>query len=239
MTNYITGDTHGKFDRVEYLCQDLNTTIKDTLIILGDVGINYYGKNKDIKKKEQLSKLPITLFCVKGNHENYAPNVKGYELIDYLGGKAYVERRYPNLIFAKDGEIYNFEIEHDAHKETRKAIVIGGAYSVDKYYRLMNKHMWFDDEQPSEETKAYVEHQLDRVNWDVDYVFSHTCPERFIPREWFLPMIDQSTVDNSTEQWLDTIYERINVDKWYCGHFHGEKLIDNVRFLFRSIFEIR
>jgi histidinol-phosphatase (PHP family) len=39
----------------------------------------------------------------------------------------------------------------------KKTIVIGGAYSVDKYYRLMRGIHWFADEQPSEEIKNKVE----------------------------------------------------------------------------------
>lgn len=41
-----------------------------------------------------------------------------------------------------------------------KTIVIGGAYSVDKFYRLSKGYNWFEDEQPSDEIKAYVESNL-------------------------------------------------------------------------------
>ena len=37
-------------------------------------------------------------------------------------------------------------------------------------------------------------------NWQVDVVFSHTCPLKYEPVEVFLPGIDQSTVDKSTEE---------------------------------------
>ena len=60
----------------------------------------------------------------------------------------YYEEKYPNLLFAKDGEIYDFD--------GKKAVVIGGAYSVDKYYRLRNYMPWFESEQPTEEIKHYV-----------------------------------------------------------------------------------
>lgn len=33
-----------------------------------------------------------------------------------------------------------------------KTIVIGGAYSVDKFYRLSKGYNWFEDEQPSDST---------------------------------------------------------------------------------------
>lgn len=39
---YITGDTHGEFDRIEEFCEHNFTTVEDVIIILGDAGINYY-----------------------------------------------------------------------------------------------------------------------------------------------------------------------------------------------------
>ena len=56
-------------------------------------------------------------------------------------------------------------------------------------------------------------------------------------REVFLSFIDQSTVDNTTEEWLDTIEEQLNYQKWYCGHYHTEKKIDNLQFLYKNIDE--
>ena len=39
---YITGDKHADFKDAFYFCYANKTTIKDTLIVLGDAGINYY-----------------------------------------------------------------------------------------------------------------------------------------------------------------------------------------------------
>ena len=114
----------------------------------------------------------------------------------------------------------------------QKTIVIGGAYSVDKWYRLQCDLNWFPDEQPSEEIKAKVEQKLHELGWRVDVVLTHTCPERYIPREAFLSGVDQATVDSSTEQWLDTIAERLDYRAWFCGHWHINKRIDKMHFLF-------
>ena len=113
-------------------------------------------------------------------------------------GTVWYEAAYPNLLFAKDGEIYTIEgLRH---------IAIGGAYSVDKYYRLMRGFGWWQDEQPSEEIKEYVERQM--ASHTVDVIPSHTCPYKYEPIEMFLPGIDQSTVDTSTELWLDQIEKK-------------------------------
>lgn len=116
-----------------------------------------------------------------------------------------------------------------------KAMAIGGAYSVDKWYRLRHNLHWFPDEQPSEEIKARVRKKLDELGWKIDAVLTHTCPYRYTPREAFLRGVDQSTVDSSTERWLDSIAERLDYQAWYCGHWHINKRIDRLHFLFDSV----
>ena len=228
---YITGDTHGKFDNIEYFCKENRTTIKDIMIILGDVGLNYYLNNRDNILKEYVSKLPITLFCIHGNHEERPYLLPNYITESFAGGLVYKEEAYPNILFAKDGERYYFEVDG----EKIKTIVIGGAYSVDKYYRLSRGMGWFESEQPDGCIKSYVESALCMVNWDVDVVLSHTCPLKYEPVEWFLPMINQDSVDKSTEEWLDTVENKLKYKKWYCGHYHGSKKIDKLQFMFKDI----
>ena len=94
---------------------------------------------------------------------------------------------------------------------------------------------WWPDEQPSDEIKRAVEKRLDKENWKVDVVLSHTVPLKYEPVEVFLPAVDQSTVDKSTEQWLDGIEDRLDYKKWYCGHFHTEKTVKKVRLMYHDI----
>lgn len=225
-TVYITGDTHGSFDRVIRFCREQDTVLDNTFIILGDAGVNYHGGEKDVALKNILTKIPVTFFCIHGNHEQRPSPELGYELGEYHGGKVWVEPGYPNILFTIDGEVYEFC--------KRACIVIGGAYSVDKWYRLRNGWGWWHDEQPSEEIKAKVEQVLAEHDWKIDVVLSHTCPLRYEPIEVFLPGIDQSTVDSSTEEWLDGIEQRLDYKHWYCGHFHTEKKIDKLQFMFND-----
>ena len=227
---YITGDIHGEVFRVADAVERFNISSDDIIVLLGDAGMNYYGNNRgDRHRKKRLNKLGVPVFCIHGNHEMRPGTIPTYSEIEWRGGVVYVEDDYPNLLFAKDGEVYDLD--------GQKTIVIGGAYSVDKWYRLQRDLNWFPDEQPSEEIKARVEQKLDMLNWQVDVVLTHTCPQRYIPREAFLSCVDQSTVDNSTEVWLDTIAERLDYKAWYCGHWHINKRIDKIYFLFDG-FEI-
>ena len=225
---YITGDIHGEVHRVSEMITKHEITPNDIIVILGDVGMNYYGnKNGDRHSKKKLNSLGIPVLCIHGNHEMRPETLITYREDQWHGSTVYVEKAFPNLLFAKDGEVYDLE--------GTKAIAIGGAYSVDKWYRLRRGIHWFSDEQPSDEIKARVEKKLDDRGWQIDAVLTHTCPYGYTPREAFMSCIDQSTVDNSTELWLDTIEKKLNYNAWYCGHWHIEKRVDKMHFLFESV----
>ena len=80
-----------------------------------------------------------------------------------------------------------------------------------------------------------MEKQLEKRNFKIDTVLSHTCPLRYEPTEVFLSGLDQSTVDQSTEEWLGKIEAALDYRKWLCGHFHTTKTIDKMRFLFQGV----
>ena len=230
MRIWITGDTHEVFGRIEKFCVENKTTKDDLMIIAGDAGINYNGFVRDRPKKEYLESLPIRFLCVHGNHEMRPQTLLYYKLINWCGGKVWQEAEYPSILFAKDGEIYNLL--------GNQLLVIGGAYSVDRYIRNIYGWNWWRDEQPSDEVKKYVEKQLKKNKWNVDIVVTHTCPLKYEPREVFLKEIDQKLVDKTTEAWLDSIEERLFYSDWFCGHFHTEKEIDDMHFLFENYIEI-
>ena len=116
-------------------------------------------------------------------------------------------------------------------------MAIGGAYSVDKEYRIRLDWPWFPDEQPSEAIKQRVEAKLDALGWKVDVVLSHTTPYKYRPVELFTGEIDESTVDQSTELWLGRLEDKLDYKRWYCGHFHINKNVDRLILLFEDIRE--
>ena len=227
---YITGDTHRDFSHIKRFCEEQNTTKDDQIIILGDACINYMLDEHDIEYKRYLSKFPITFFCIHGNHEQRPEEIKTY-IYDDVGG-FYYEPEFPNIRFARDGNLYEFN--------GKEYIVIGGAYSVDKEYRMLGNGKWWANEQPSRETKDDVNWTLENIcEWRIDGVLSHTCPLKYEPVEMFLSGIDESKVDNSTEIWLDHIEDYLDYDAWWCGHWHTNKHIDKMHFLFNDIVELR
>ncbi|WP_195984377.1 metallophosphoesterase [Clostridium sp. D33t1_170424_F3] len=229
MKIYITGDTHGRFERVEHFCERFETKREDILIILGDAGINFSGGRYDRMKKSFLETLPITIFSIHGNHEQRPYTIDSYQEKLWHGGTVYYEEEFPNLFFAKDGEVFDLN--------GKQSIVIGGAYSIDKMMRLRYGYGWWPDEQPSQEIKKNVEQKLDEQGWKVDVVLSHTTPLKYEPVEVFLPGVNQSQVDKTTEVWLDGIEDRLDYEKWYCGHYHVEKKVDRMEIMFENFDE--
>ena len=157
-------------------------------------------------------------------------NYDTYREVEWHGGTVWQEEKYPNLLFAKDGEVYDFD--------GRKLLVCGGAYTVFKEYRIAKGLPWYSDEQPSPAIRQRVEQQLERRNWQADIILTHTCPSKLVPKEKYIPGVDQSTVDTGTEDWLDAVEDRLTYRNWYCGHWHIDKQIGPFRFVYKDIIQI-
>ncbi len=74
-----------------------------------------------------------------------------------------------------------------------------------------------------------MQHALDTLEmnaWNVDYVFTHTCPERIRRMLPQLPLNDyiQATMPykgtDAVNEMLEIISEKLVFKHWYFGHFH-------------------
>ena len=241
MAVYITGDIHGSFYRfmeLKRFCKEKNLGRKDWIICLGDVGLNYFADHRDEVEKRIVADIPVNFFCIHGNHEFRPSKKSGYHTRKVHGdiiGRVWWDANYPNQFFAIDGEVYKIIADH----EEFNALVCGGAYSVDKEWRTPYIN-WWPDEQPNEKTKKKV---MEAAGPNIDFVLTHTCPTSYVPTELFLKGVDQSKVDNSTEEFLEDVLGRFkyneifewNVPFWYFGHFHGNKYADDYVMLFDDI----
>lgn len=215
----ITGDTHGRTDdrlgSIRHNMPNYSPT-ETAVIILGDVGFNYYGGKKDHEAKKRASSYGYTLYCVRGNHEERPSKVPGMKLVkdEFVGGTVWMEDEFPLIRYFTDWGIY--------HIQDRKVLVVGGAYSVDKYYRLQNGWHWFENEQLAQHEMDACMYSADRSYFDL--VLSHTCPVSLMPVDKFLPFIDQTTVDKTMEIWLDRLMTHIkwNIHLW--GHYHVDRI---------------
>ena len=217
----ITGDTHGKTaQRLAYIKEMMPEYKPEetAVIILGDVGFNYYKNKKDWKAKHQASEFGYTLYCLRGNHEDRFSNSKTEIIIKHdpeVSGMIMYEDEFPNIKYFLDW--VNSYIIMGKH-----VLTIPGAYSVDKWYRLQNDWMWFPDEQLTAEEMADAEEEFKYGEFDL--VLSHTCPYDWMPTDLFLNCVDQSTVDKSMELWLNKFKDMIDWGLWCFAHYHVDRI---------------
>ena len=48
-------------------------------------------------------------------------------------------------------------------------------------------------------------------------------------------MLLDAIINKDESLWLDTIEERLEYEKWYCGHFHTMKKIDKLQFMYHDV----
>ena len=220
----LTGDTHGQVDtRLGNIARNVEYTPGETaVIILGDAGVNFYCNKSEKKKKHQLSKHGMRVYCVRGNHEERPENL-GYEVVwdEDVHGNVYMDPDNANIRYFMDGGEYNI----NGHS----VLTIGGAYSVDKYWRLQRAAAagqsfsgWFKDEQLTPDEMEAIGNKV--ANKDFDFVFTHTCPFSWEPTDLFLGCVDQSTVETGMELWMDELRKHIGFGVWCFGHFHADRV---------------
>lgn len=214
---YITGDIHGNTEQIKHIMSKINCKSDNVIIQLGDSGFNYYLNKKDKQIKDFIHNYNINWFVIRGNHDANPIHNENVVKIERYKNYGYIEKDYPNIFYAENGKVYNIE--------NNNFLVLGGAYSVDKWYRLSHQYKWFNDEQMNQEERE--EFWNNNKNLKVDTILSHTCPYENMPRHLFLTQIDQSTVDNSMEFFLQDVKKKIEYKNWFFGHFHANEKIEN------------
>lgn len=238
---FVSGDCHGDMTRFAIRAhQNLNSyEDKETgYIILGDAGINFWGDERDDRTKQILEDTGSFYYLVRGNHDQRPEHLEDIrETWDpFILAPVLYQPRFPHIYYLQDGYTYHFG--------DYSALVIGGAYSVDKEYRLSKakmtgnetyeelaqKALWFADEQLSSDEMALIETALtmfttaSSFQTNVDFVFTHTCPLSWVPTDKFLLATDQSKVDKTMEKWLDHLKDQIQWKIWCFGHYHDDRI---------------
>ena len=217
----VVGDAHRKvLNQIECVWETFPTyTPEETAIIfLGDVGINIFQDESDKALKEAINKTGYTLYCLRGNHELRASQVpdmkRNYD--ETVNGFVYYEEAFPHIYYFEDtvGEyiINGYSI-----------LTIGGAYSIDKVYRLASGYFWNPEEELTDEEMQTGKNLADGKHYD--FVLSHTCPHEFMPTWLFLPNINQKTVSNKMEWFLSDLSHICDWNIWLFGHYHADIFI--------------
>jgi len=242
--NFVCGDTHGKIDMKKitkwYQKEFSSLTKRDNLFILGDWGAIWHYRSdkhkykKDVELQVKWAKKNFQTIVIPGNHENY-DLINKLPVIEKWGGKVkvltpkspYTDKDYGEIYILERGEIYTINGD--------KILAMGGARSQDQAMRIVGEDYWAEELWSMEEENNCLTN-LDKHNWEVDYVFAHTCPERI--GSFILDGVDaahnQKTYYNYSAKVKDPlskffthlINEGLKFKEWHFGHWH-EDLVFN------------
>ena len=218
---YIVGDTHGVNNvyKLERLREFI--TPEDFLIICGDAGIYWDGGPHDEYVQDTLlSLVPCLILWVDGNHENF-DLIERLPIDYWSGGRAQFTK--DRIIHLMRGEVYTIQ--------GNTFFCFGGGQSVDKLCRTPGES-WWPQEMPTKQEQDYGLHNLNKVNNEVDYIITHTAP-RFICKQLVNQMYPG---EEDLQFYLQDISNRVRFKKWFFGHWHMDKIIDEKYFaLFNSV----
>jgi len=234
MSIYVVGDTHGTHDiHKVYKWYNKNqnhlTKEKDFLFQLGDWGAIWYYPNdralykKDLKLQLQWSKKNFTLCVIPGNHENY-DLIEKLPVEEKWGGKVRVlkpvnpwnQKSYGEIYLLERGEIYDIQ--------NKKILALGGAMSQDKSVRVIGESYWSQELWTPKQEKNCLEN-LDRVDWEVDYVFAHTCPTSIGN---ILLNLEYGKINDCTAKFFESLIQSgLKFKEWHFGHWHEDRKINN------------
>ena len=248
----VTGDTHGNLYDIAYRLEKAHQIGATSLLIAGDVGL-VYGKPRPDRHgnlrqptyqidrlEEACERNDITCIVMRGNHDTrYIRDMREGLLGDYThlideDGSWYALYRAPHVLFASDrGGAYRIG--------GKDALLIPGAWSIDKAYRLYNGWPWEEEEQLDETERTRITGLASHIPFDA--IVSHTCPLSWQAKMGDLLLQGAQNLDNTMELWLDEVLERVSVTSepnnpvWYFGHYHADRKIEGAigRLLFDDI----
>ena len=228
---YITGDCHGDFSRFNSnnFPEQKEMTKDDYVIICGDFGY-WDNSNHGRYWRAWLDDKPFTTLWVDGNHENY-DLLKALPSDEWHGGK--VQFIEPTVIHLMRGQVYDID--------GCKIFTFGGARSHDidggilerkdpnfaKRKKLLdrenicyriNHESWWKEEIPCSEEFAEGLQNLEKHNFDVDFIISHCCSTNTqAVLSGGLYKQDELT------DYFDEIREKTQFKKWFFGHYHIDR----------------
>jgi hypothetical protein len=211
---YVTGDTHG--NQTQWMTS-MDKFLKkgDTIIVVGDFGIGFFdGRHwPEDMFFDYLSEKPYTVLFIDGNHENF-DKLNSYPVSEWHGGKVHLVRK--NIIHLMRGEVYEIDGE--------KMFVMGGGYSLDKVRRVEGE-TWWKEELPNDEEYENARKNLEKHNYQVDYVITHTAPINTVEYMIRLGVGPTSPIadEYNLTTFLQWVSDKIFYKKWYFGHFHTDK----------------
>lgn len=216
MTIFVTGDTHGTLD-IDKLTRffdgkENQYTKDDYVIICGDVcvcGFDPYGEERT---RSVLRNLPVTVLFVDGNHENF-DELDDYPVERWNGGNVHFIE--DDIIHLMRGNVFDID--------GTRIFTFGGALSIDRYLRRESID-WFPQELPSEEEYEEGLRNLEKNDFSVDYIFSHTAPYDVAAAMNYGSEYEE---EEPIRTYLQQVADNTSFKAWYFGHFHDDDSLDD------------
>lgn len=227
---FITGDIHGEMSLFRLSSREFpegkSLTKEDYVIIAGDFGLLWLNEpdNQEIYSLKWLQNKPWTTVFLDGNHENFF-RLNNLPEEEKFGGKVGVVNN--SVYHLKRGEIYTFN--------DKTFFCFGGAYSWDRHRRTLGKSYW-EEEIPNNAEMDHGLENLEKHDYKIDYVITHTLPESLIEILGFSKAPPEK--NDPTTKYLDHIANSATYREWYFGHMHVDREMGKFHALFEDIKEI-
>ena len=234
MSVYITGDTHGGFQRFgsKYFPQQKNMGREDYVIVTGDFGGLWDGSPKDQYWLDWLEEKPFTTLFVDGNHENF-------DLLNALperpwnGGRVHVVREH--VLHLMRGQVVTFggltwfTMGGASSHDIQDGILDPADPDFERQYWLMRRLRamfrvkgvsWWSEELPSAEEYNEALANLERAGWAVDCILTHCAPSSIVKK------LDPGYGTDELTDFLETVKQRCQFAYWFFGHYHKNQIVD-------------
>jgi predicted phosphodiesterase len=216
---FVTGDMHGSAERMKSTITELrNRSEQDALLLVcGDFGYVMLNDRTEHALLDEIAKLPVTIAFCDGNHENF-DYLDSLPVQQWHGGSVHAVRH--NILHLMRGQMYEIE--------GHSFFVMGGAASTDRAFRLTYQTMyghqiWWKQELPATDDYRTAGKTLEHCGYSVDYVLTHTAPQRIICQMGYSPDIR----DQELCGYLDWLNDTLRFRHWYFGHFHEDRTVDD------------
>ena len=232
---YITGDTHGGFQRfkTKYFPEQKAMSRDDYAIVTGDFGGVWDDTPAEAYWLDWLEEKPFTTLFVDGNHENF-DRLNALPVHKWHGGN--VHRIRPHVLHLMRGQVFeiggltffvmggaashdipdgvldpeepNFEQTYWFKRRTRQVFRVKGV-------------SWWPEEMPSNTEYAEAVRNLERANRQVDCILTHCAPTSIVEK------LNRGYTPDRLTDFLETVKQRCRFDYWFLGHYHRNCVIDD------------
>ena len=226
---FVKGDIHGDLSDIYDFINRFGLGEGDNIIILGDTGLFWYQDleyaRQDIDLYEEKCN-GVHLYWLDGNHENF-------DIIKTWNCNGNIYNNSEHIHYCSRGSVLEMEI----NGQNKKALIMGGADSVDRF-RRREHYTWWEDEKITDE-------DVDKVKEGYyDYVFTHCCPYSEVQKAkvWLFTLsnITDSNIIHYCEKQLDKVFNKITFGHHYFGHYHINKEINEKHTcLYRDFIELK